>query len=735
MSQKYKKMVLPVGIIFLILLAAGIYARINNKPSPLPQHNEPIAQKQSAVDPPAQINKAPDAAAQTAQAAKLLLWRKAYDCNGINAVAYGNGVYAAAGNNGVVKTSPDGENWYLSDSGQQDSIRAVVWGSDKFVAVGKSILVSADGRKWNTAETGSIQTVDFDDVKWNGSVFVTAGPGGIATSADGITWTSRTFPETPTVTARIATNGSRFVIASTYGTGILISDDGVAWNKVQIEEGYGSYHNLAYSGKIFAVWARYGVGSEYDKNAVFISADGQNWTKHFNNLYFSGITADGQKFVAIGDEFPNVYRYTSENGADWEKTQLASATFLHDSLGDLFWLNNRFIKSRAYGEIYTSTNALDWRLTNSHADSPFSGVENTGSGLTLPADTLAQYRQSENVVNNGQVYVNVGGGGYPGSMESGMEGYHYSIVYTSPDGENWTQQTYQNNSVLYKAAWGNGKFVAVGSNGVILTSPDGITPWTQIRSKKGYNLSDIIWDGTRFVTAGAEVLYSQDGVNWTDANVSGVARLLWNDEEYIALGYYSIYTAVRPKVFSDMENHWAKTYVDTMAARGIIKGVAQNSFAPERDITRAEFAALIVRALDLKASGSENPFADIKTTDWFYQSVCAAAENGIITGYGDGIIKPDTPITRQEAMTMIARAMKLLVIDTALSEAETSDIISAFSDNGAVAGWAVQSVAACIKNGVVQGSEDKLMPYGNISRAETATIIWRVIEKNSGIIE
>lgn len=96
--------------------------------------------------------------------------------------------------------------------------------------------------------------------------------------------------------------------------------------------------------------------------------------------------------------------------------------------------------------------------------------------------------------------------------ESGMEGYHYSIVYTSPDGENWTEQNYQNNSVLYKAAWGNGKFVAVGSNGIILTSPDGITPWTEVRSKKGYNLTDIVWDGARFVVSGAEVLYSEDGV-------------------------------------------------------------------------------------------------------------------------------------------------------------------------------------------------------------------------------
>ncbi|QYR21257.1 S-layer homology domain-containing protein [Paenibacillus sp. sptzw28] len=192
----------------------------------------------------------------------------------------------------------------------------------------------------------------------------------------------------------------------------------------------------------------------------------------------------------------------------------------------------------------------------------------------------------------------------------------------------------------------------------------------------------------------------------------------------------STYTLIwHPMTFADVANHWSKDAVNDMASRLIVKGVNAEQYNPNAVITRAEFAAIIVRALGLPENGKTVPYGDVKSSDWFVGAVSKAQEYGIIKGYEDGTFRPSKTITRVEALAMIARAMKLTGLDTNVSGVDAVSVLSSFVDGTAVDAWAKQAVAAAVKNGLVKGSEGGLLPKRNITRAETAVIVQRMLIK------
>lgn len=89
-----------------------------------------------------------------------------------------------------------------------------------------------------------------------------------------------------------------------------------------------------------------------------------------------------------------------------------------------------------------------------------------------------------------------------------------------------------------------------------------------------------------------------------------------------------------PLEFKDAEKHWAKEAINDMGSRMVISGVGNDMFEPDRDITRAEFAAIVVRGLGLKPGTGKIPFTDVKATDWYAPFVETAYEYGILSGYG-----------------------------------------------------------------------------------------------------
>ncbi|GBF72465.1 hypothetical protein PA598K_00720, partial [Paenibacillus sp. 598K] len=181
--------------------------------------------------------------------------------------------------------------------------------------------------------------------------------------------------------------------------------------------------------------------------------------------------------------------------------------------------------------------------------------------------------------------------------------------------------------------------------------------------------------------------------------------------------------------FEDVRGHWAATAIDEMASRSIVVGMTKDRFEPNRPITRAEFITMLVRSLGLKNdAGEEQRLSDVNPGDWFYDSVSAAVKFGLVKGYATGAFKPTNLISREEALTILARAMALTDLHKELKSGAADALLAAFADSNEVAQWARQGMAAAIDSGIVQGRETKeLAPKALITRAEAATIIERLL--------
>lgn len=161
--------------------------------------------------------------------------------------------------------------------------------------------------------------------------------------------------------------------------------------------------------------------------------------------------------------------------------------------------------------------------------------------------------------------------------------------------------------------------------------------------------------------------------------------------------------------FPDIASHWAKHDIEVMASRHIVKGVSDTQFAPNTTITRAEFAALLARTLQLETTAGTASFTDVAASSWYVGDVAKAAAAGLIKG-DDGKFRPNDTITRQEMAVMIERAAKL----KGAAPSESGSL--AFSDAASIQAWAKEAVENVYALGIIKGRPD-----GSFGPAETAT--------------
>ena len=174
--------------------------------------------------------------------------------------------------------------------------------------------------------------------------------------------------------------------------------------------------------------------------------------------------------------------------------------------------------------------------------------------------------------------------------------------------------------------------------------------------------------------------------------------------------------------FADTVEHWAQADIEEMAAKGIVSGVTENTFEPERAITRAEFATLIAKALQLTNNSSAG-FSDVAQGEWYYTFVNAAANAGIIAGY-DGTFRPDDLITREEMAVILCKAYGFL------EKTAGRGGIERFSDKDTISEWAYAFVDEATTAGLISGmTADTFAPLENTTRAQAASVIKRLLEK------
>ncbi|WP_338552082.1 S-layer homology domain-containing protein [Paenibacillus sp. KS-LC4] len=193
----------------------------------------------------------------------------------------------------------------------------------------------------------------------------------------------------------------------------------------------------------------------------------------------------------------------------------------------------------------------------------------------------------------------------------------------------------------------------------------------------------------------------------------------------------SVYSLIwHPLTFKDVEGHWAKQAVNDLGSRLVVKGDANGMFNPNQEVTRAEFAAILIRALGLQRNVQGTSFVDVDPDSWFAGDLGTASHYRLISGFGDGTMRPNDKMTREQAMTLLARAMILTELKEKASPA-AGQALEAFTDSSAVSSWAKEGMIDSLSFGLVTGRPgNELDPGAFITRAEVAVLVQKLLSKS-----
>ncbi len=193
----------------------------------------------------------------------------------------------------------------------------------------------------------------------------------------------------------------------------------------------------------------------------------------------------------------------------------------------------------------------------------------------------------------------------------------------------------------------------------------------------------------------------------------------------------STYTVIYNNIeIKDAKGHWAQTELNDMASRLVIQADSEGIFNPDEKITRAQFSRFIVKALGLVPDSYENIFTDVSSELEDSVYIEKAYEYGIINGYGNGLFGPTDLLTREQATTMLERAMKLAGLDVDMKNEELDLILDKFTDKNKISSYAINSVALCVRNGIVIGRlNDDIDPGANLTRAEAVVMLRRMLQE------
>jgi len=410
----------------------------------------------------------------------------------LRTVAYGNGVYVAAGSGIVVSTN--GTAWTLVDGVAGGS--AVVFADGKFVVVGsQNAGVSTNGVDWTVA---TVPKTDFEWITYGAGLFaaetIYIEPGNvfdplphvfhtIMTSPDGLHWKwawGVWDMERRVSWGKIAYGNGTFVASA--GGAEVISHDGILW-KIPDQP------CCAPGGVIFGN----GVFVAQQNGTIVTSLDGLSWTEQYAAAP-SGFGFARGIFGAVGDGGAIL---TSPDGTNW--TQHASG-----SIGSLFAFtggDQGFVAVGMEAEIVESPDGEHWTSRGTLTSTGLSGV-----------------------AFDGHTFVALGGNYYNRVWQP-------DTVVTSNDGRSWQVSSSGRRHYLTDLAWAQGKFVAVGlqfptdptnmSNGAILTSTNGLN-WTDPPAVPATDLRAVTFGNGQFMAVGSGILTSTDGVEWTPQNVAAL---------------------------------------------------------------------------------------------------------------------------------------------------------------------------------------------------------------------
>lgn len=174
--------------------------------------------------------------------------------------------------------------------------------------------------------------------------------------------------------------------------------------------------------------------------------------------------------------------------------------------------------------------------------------------------------------------------------------------------------------------------------------------------------------------------------------------------------------------FADARGHWAEKEIFELYDKGIVNGKSEHSFDPDGQVTRAEFMAILVRAMGLDQATFAGEFNDVSSDKWYADVLAAAKKNGLLEG-SNGNANPEQAITREEMVQIIVRAYEKVC-----GEIKVGGGFLDYNDAGAISDWAQMAVIKASEIGLVNGTGDGCFsPAANTTRAQSAVLIVRLM--------
>jgi hypothetical protein len=229
-----------------------------------------------------------------------------------------------------------------------------------------------------------------------------------------------------------------------------------------------------------------------------------------------------------------------------------------------------------------------------------------------------------------------------------------------------------------------------------------------------------------FDTTSAGVLYIENGRVYAvpavyTANTDGTVTVAVNRPGL------SVYAAATHKVnFTDIGTSWAKTQIESLARKFLLNGTSDSLYSPKDSVTRAQFSAMLVRALGLHTSAAA-PFKDVKSSDWSAGEVAAAYEAGLVNGVSNDQFAPDSTISRQDMSVMLSRAMILLQIKKKSAPPHVP-----YTDSSNFSSYAASSIQSVTDSGIMSGDDSygspAFHPTDDTTREAAAMVLYNLLQ-------
>ncbi|WP_158630116.1 S-layer homology domain-containing protein [Cohnella sp. AR92] len=199
---------------------------------------------------------------------------------------------------------------------------------------------------------------------------------------------------------------------------------------------------------------------------------------------------------------------------------------------------------------------------------------------------------------------------------------------------------------------------------------------------------------------------------------------------YVMIPSYSnsVYLVADNRIdYSDVQKHWGKPFIELAAAKGLVQGVGGGKFAPNQAVTRAEFTAMLVRALGSRRTASDDMpiYTDVKSGSWYYGAVAEAKRIGLLDFAGDTSFRPDQPLTRDEMASMLAA-----VIDRENPSFDRELVsLEGYKDVGSIDTAYLEDIRSVVALRIMTGAGDGTFnPKGESTRAQAAAVLIRTLQ-------